>query len=201
MWHFWYKVRQIILLLSPNLSPRVTVPNVFVTFSNRILLSPPIYLQAFSEKRNNLMTKFQKKRNCWILSSTTARAGANSKWWCEYLRDVRGVFHSHPYHIIFSQQSISRYMVVYLSSKARRGTGRLVNKFSTGDHGGHEEGAGVGGRVGQDRSHSFLRPLHTALFISSAGFSSQELGSNLQSHTDSTWWTMLNSSIKEKIPL
>ena len=101
-------------------------------------------------------------------------------------RPLEGTFHSHPYHIIFSQQGISRYMVVYLSSKARRGTGRLVNKFSTGDHGGHEEGAGVGGRVGQDRSHSFLRPLHTALFISSAGFSSRELGSNLQSHTDST---------------
>ena len=111
------------------------------------------------------------------------------------------MFHSHPYHIVLSQQGISRYMVVYLSSKARRGTGRLVNKFSTGDHGGHEEGARGGGRVGQDRSHSFLRPLHTALFISSAGFSSQELGSNLQSHTDSTWWTMLNSSIREKIPL
>ena len=136
---------QIILLLSPNLSPRFTVSNVFATFSNRILPSPPIYLRAFSEKRNNLMTKFQKKRNSWILSSTTTGAGANSKWLYEYSRDVRrGVSFTSISHNFQPAEYIKVYGgVVYLSSKARRGTGRLVNKFSTGDHGGHEEGAGV----------------------------------------------------------
>ena len=156
---------------------------------NRLLYWPDMHLLKISQKfwsgaspRN--VDKIQKraffsqenvpKKGCSIhihITSFWASRVYQGIWWCIYPARQGG-----------GQED--------LSINSRRGT-----------TGATKRGAGVGGRVGQDRSHSFLRPLHTALFISSAGFSSQELGSNLQSHTDSTWWTMLNSSIKKNTPL
>ena len=112
------------------------------------------------------MTKFQKKRHCWILSSTTARAGANSKWSCEYLRDERGVFHSHPYHIMFSQQGISRYMVWWCIYPARQGGGQedLSINSRRGTTGATKRGPGWG--VGSAKiDHIRFSDLSTPLYL------------------------------------